>query len=665
MLRALHSFMWGWYASVIVFLGVFVLLHLGGLLYVARLSMDAKQALSAGLTKDTAYLVAQGDQIAADNLLKQYIKTDNRPALLDLLQRERAAHGVGLMGVTNAEGVIIGRTKTPALTGNNTFLTTPQGRALSVRDSVQSIEVSGVDPTQLVMVTGRKIFDEGAMVGSLFANYLMDDAYAARFRDTYLEQGVEVVFYTKEHGVYGNSFADPSVHALVQSYFNTGSTWIKDGVTEQTIAVGNGNYYLVENVVFPGLESSPGGALVFVPRREMSLWAGSAAAGLTVLVFVLLVLAHHLRSRGEVRGWRYYLALTAAALPVFLLAFVAYTLQHTGFSTLRHVPYPLYNSVMRLQPEWQVYNTGFETAVSIVVDTGEESVNAISAGIMFDPAAVEIQSFDTASSSCSYVVESTIDTTHGEAKFSCVILDDKKEAETLPLVLMHIKPRVAGNFTFAFDPAETQVLANDGLATNVLRLAQNGNYLVADFNVASTSTTSAPFIFSPTHPNQSRWYNSSVAHFLWNAAGQSVYAYAFDSDPNTIPNLAHTVRGGAIDMTIPGDGIFYFHLKGPNGAVAHYKIRSDRTPPRINAMLLSSDHVVAGDVVRLSFAADDVASGVQRNYYVSIGDNLFLPVGSQLYIPFVHSGTEQVVLRVYDEAGNYSEKMQTVEVSPR
>ena len=86
------------------------------------------------------------------------------------------------------------------------------------------------------------------------------------------------------------------------------------------------------------------------------------------------------------------------------------------------------------------------------------------------------------------------------------------------------------------------------------------------------------------------------------------------------------------------------------------------TPPTITAMKISKDTVTAGEVVRFSFGAEDSVSGVQKNYYVNISNNLFLPVGQELFVPFLTEGDQTIVLRVYDNAGNYIDKSQTIHV---
>lgn len=77
----------------------------------------------------------------------------------------------------------------------------------------------------------------------------------------------------------------------------------------------------------------------------------------------------------------------------------------------------------------------------------------------------------------------------------------------------------------------------------------------------------------------------------------------------------------------------------------------------------SEDAVFVGDVVRFVFDATDTVSGVQKNYYVDLGNNLFLPIGQQLFIPFLSAGTQSIKMRVYDNAGNYTDQSKSIHVS--
>ncbi|MES3006024.1 MAG: hypothetical protein V4664_03705 [Patescibacteria group bacterium] len=660
------TFLKALYITLGVFLFLFVLFHIGGALYVSSIATKSSEAFHAGILKDQTYLKTQGDAIAQNDSLIQNLLAKDSDAVLAIVERERSARNIGLIGVANAEGIIVSRTLSKSNLGQNVFLTVPAGRFVAEGKSVQSIERTGFG-NQLFMTTARPIIHEGEMVGALFANYLTNDEYAIRFRDTYLPAGAEVLFYTKEFGVYGESFSDPVKRNLIDSYFNSGSEWTQNASAGKTISFNGNSFYLVENIVFPGLEQSPGGALIFIPRQDISDTLNFIIALLTLCVFIFFALRHHRRSRGEEHGWRYYTLLAAALVPIFVLALFALHAQNIGYLKLERIPYALYNSTLRLQPEYGIYDVGFEQRFSVMVDTGDESVNAVQVGLVFDPKKISIKEIEIASSTCLYMVENTIDNVLGRANLSCVLFDEGEDRDSLRIANVVVVPKQVGTFTLSFDEEETKVLANDGLGTDVLRMAQSGSYRVDNFDsTIATNTLRSFVVFSPTHPNQSRWYNDSEVRFVWKGKPGAVYRYEFDSSPSTVPSNSHTIQDSSITIPVPGDGIFYFHLQLVSGGpIAHYLVQIDRTPPSIIDIHSSSENVVIGDVVRFSFEAEDAGSGVQRNYYIDLGNHLFLPAGSNLFVPFLKVGDQKVVLRVYDGANNYSEKSKIIHVEAR
>jgi hypothetical protein len=668
MIRAGKSLLRALYFTLGVFLFLFVIFHISGALYVSHIAKKATEDFQTGIAQDLAYLKEQGDEVAKDDLLQKYLIEQDSQKLIEFLQTEKKEREIGLMGVANSEGVILGRTKSVGVHGDNVFLTNPVARIVAQEKSAESVEAPvGFSPNQIFLTTGRPVIQDNRMIGALFANYLTDDAYAVRFQDTYLPAGVKVVFYNKDAGVYGNGFSDTETRKLINSYFNSGSELIQNGSSGKTISFKDGTFYLVENIIFPGLEKSPGGAFLFIPRYDFLIIVNIITAFLTVLTFILFAFMHHLHSRGEDRGWRYYALLFFMAIPVFILTLFVLDIKNTGYLKLERIPYALYNSTLRLQPEYGIYDVGFEQRFSIVVDTGDESINAVKIGLMFDPEAVEVKALETKNSMCSYVIENTIDDVAGKANLSCVVLKSDGERGSLPIADVVVVPKRIGTFTLSFDKEETQVLASDGLGTDVLRMSQSGSYRVYKFDpslsISTATTTQSLMIFSPTHPNQSRWYNSNTASFVWRGKLGDVYKYAFDNSPDTIPSDSHTIQESAVTIPMLGDGIFYFHLQlASGGPVSHYRVEVDKTPPSITSIRLSADKIFVGDVVRLYFDSNDTGSGIQKNYYVDIGNHLFLPTGSQLFIPFLDAGDQKIVLRVYDNAGNYSEKSQIIHV---
>jgi hypothetical protein len=654
-----------------VFLLLFAVFHVAGALYVSSFESKSTASLRNGVAVDLQYLKEQGDEVAKDDLLISKIEQKDPAGLLALLQQEKANRSIGIISVANAAGVVMGRTSDPSNLGVNAFLISPQGRAIAQGKSAEGIIEGLTNPSQLILTTGRPINKDGQLTGGLFASDLMDDSYAIRFKNTYLPPGSEVVFYTKDFGVYGDSFSDPQVRKLVNSYFSSGSQWVQNGLSDRTIFFKKGVFYLVGNVVFPGSDKTPGGALIFTPRQDFSEIANVIIGFLTLSIFIFLALRYHWHSRGEERGWKYYLLLFGLSILVLEVSLFSLTLQRTGYLKLENIPYPLYNSTVRLQPEFGIFDVDFPERFSVVVDTGDEEINAVRLGLVFDPEAVQVKELTMSkNSTCAYVIENTIDASAGRASFACAITKSGGERGSLSIVDVSVIPKRTGSFTLAFDEKETQVLANDGLGTNVLRMSQSGNYRVDQFDPSlfdDTSTATAAdrsfIVFSPTHPNQSRWYNSNVARFVWRGKLGGVYKYEFDTSPHTVPSTLQAVQGSEVVLPIPGDGVFYFHLQlASGGPIADYRIQADQTPPSIVSIHLSQEKIIAGDVVRVSFDAADAGSGIQNNYYVDLGSHLFLPAGSELYIPFIDAGDQKLVIRVYDNAGNYSEKSQTIHV---
>lgn len=674
MIRAGQSLFRALYFTLGVFLFLSVIFHIGGALYVSHIATKSIDNVQAGVAQDLSYLKEQGDAVANNNLLQKYLIEQNSEKLIEITKKEVFARKIGLMGVADKDGILLSRTKSVGSLGNNAFITTPHGRAVDRSGVVESIEISGFDPTQLLMTTGRKIIQDDQMIGALFANYLMDDAYAIRFRDNFLSYGVEVAFYTSEFGIYGNSFSDIETRKLINSYFHSSSEWIKNGSSKKTISFNNNDFYFIENIVFPGLEQSPGGALIFIPHKDISDILNLVTTLLTLCTFIFFASRHHMHARGEERGWRYYVLFIFVSIPVIALSAITLHLQNIGYLKLERIPYTLYNSTIRIQPEFGIYDMDFEQRFSIVVDTGDEAINAVDIKLVFDPQAIEVKALEVVSPTCSYVIENLIDASVGEANFTCVLFKSGGERGSLKIVDVVVTPRHTGTFTLSFDKENTKVLASDGLGTNVLRMSQSGSYRVDNFDPTLytatdgtvDNTTRSFVVFSPTHPNQSRWYNSSMARFVWRGKPGAVYRYAFDSSPDTIPSKKYTTQDPSINVSIPGDGIFYFHLQlAEGGHVAHYRLQADQSPPSIVSIQSSEEKIVEGDVVRFSFEAEDLGSGIQKNYYVDLGNRLFLPIGSQLFIPFLEAGDQKIVLRVYDTAGNYSEKSQIIHVEPR
>ncbi|HUC20750.1 MAG TPA: hypothetical protein VMR98_04625, partial [Candidatus Polarisedimenticolaceae bacterium] len=112
---------------------------------------------------------------------------------------------------------------------------------------------------------------------------------------------------------------------------------------------------------------------------------------------------------------------------------------------------------------------------------------------------------------------------------------------------------------YTVNVAGTQILANDGMGTNVLCCSYGTTFTV----VAKAPPKPLLTVVSKTHPNQNQWYKSHDVSVNWFATTAIPnYSFSFDHSPTgnpTTPNNATIQTTKTLD-----DGLWYFHLKGTN-----------------------------------------------------------------------------------------------------
>jgi hypothetical protein len=221
-----------------------------------------------------------------------------------------------------------------------------------------------------------------------------------------------------------------------------------------------------------------------------------------------------------------------------------------------------------------------------------------------------------------------------------------------------IKTLREGGFDLKFGD-ETQVLANDGLGTSVLRLAIDGHY-----NVFSRQTGLK--VFSLSHPNSNRWYQARNVNFYWRNDKPSQYAFSFNQKPVDIPDKNHPSGQTSAKFLAPSDGIYYFHLLSLNsGQVSqtiHFQVKIDSTPPSAAKIQVSNNLPVIGEVVRFKFSGKDNLGNLVKAFYIKIDDAVFLPVGGDFTTVFFKTGEHKVTVRVYDQAGNFTDSAAVINV---
>ncbi len=618
-----------------------------------------------GLDADSQYVFQNAGEIATSSSLAKLIEERDVSQLASALQDEQAIHHFDALSVTDDAGVVLAQTQASfSHIGDYIFQTTAYGQKVAEGTAIVSIERgSGIS---LLVVAGYPVTDHGQMVGAVFGGYSVNDAYAHNFRDKYLTDGENLIFYSKQDGVVGTTFEDPNTKLLLAAYFNIGSDWILKGQSGREVII-EGRAYFVENLVFPGpYGGSSGGVLVLYPA---SYTAEAAIFSLIVaLLFALIMFYLHTRGATKRRQAAEVTILIICSFVVFFaIFFTDRSLLYSHSILVQKPPYTIYNSTLAFDPSFAVWSRSSEQRVEVEVSTGGEAINAAQIDVTYDLAKVQVADIITADSFCApnMFLEKNIDNKRGEVRASCLLPNPGFTGESGNVVTLALQPIRGGDVTLHFS-TDTQILANDGLGTDVLRLSTDGSYHII-YEATAENSTSSVIVFSPTYPNSARWYNEPDGFFTWIASHGYRYLYSLNNIPVMATLVgASTTSADSVSFSGVIDGIYYFHIQpikgGISGAISSYRVMIDTTPPLQPIIKASETTVSEGQIIRLTFESYDDLSGLQGNYYVQFDDGVFLPAASPLSVSLPR-GTHVITVRAFDRAGNFSDGRITITVT--
>ncbi|MFA7308774.1 MAG: hypothetical protein WC045_01750 [Patescibacteria group bacterium] len=619
--------------------------------------------ISNGIQQDLTYSLEQAKEIVDSKTLHSYIASGDHDKTLAILNEEKINRKLSTMVAVDKNGIALARTPILSSYGDYIFQTQPWGREAAKGNPIAQLGRGRTYP--LVIIGAYPITEQEMVKGAIFAGYRMDDDYATRFRRAYLEDKNDLVFYSTTDGVVGHTLTSPERKQMALNMFSPGSDWIQKQLSDQYAQIDTGSYF-IRNIPFTDPDDTTrnvGGVLLLIPLNFM-YEAVIPSLGLALIVFFSIL--HFVRKSKRFKKSTPYIAF-GVALAVLILASLAnqYLVRQKTIKVQNSL-YSIYNSTLKLVPDSNIYDLTSSQKIAIQINTGGEAINAIQANLAYDPEKVTIEDILTTNSICpaGNFLEKTIDNTKGEVRISCYIVNPgfNKDKGTIAEIL--VQPKQIGEFPLTFT-SQTQVLANDGLGTNVLRETTNGNYSVTHLSQNNKEAQGLP-VFSPTHPNGARWYNQKDIKLYWPAVHGTSYAYSIDQSPTSTPDINSATELGSISLHEEKDGQYYFHIAQIAGKMVgpatHYGIRIDSTKPEPPTIKMSSSSIRKGDVVRVELMSKDLGSGLQSNYYIRINDGTLLPTLPQLSIPFVEKGSHTLKVRVFDNAGNFSETTKEISV---
>ena len=345
--------------------------------------------------------------------------------------------------------------------------------------------------------------------------------------------------------------------------------------------------------------------------------------------------------------------------------------------TLYLIPYTAHAAVLTIEPPTGTFIVGSTFSVPVYVNTEGEAINAIEIEGKFPEDKLQIISPSAGQSVITLWAEQpTYNNRNGTFSLQGLISDGLVAQKGLVTTLA-FRVKAPGDAYIKF-LGETKVLKHDGLGTDALKETNGALYRLI------LPPPAGPAVASETHPDSYTTYTQSDVFFSWTPNDPSVqnYSYMLSRDPVDTPDDIPEGAKTSINYRQLSDGKHYFHIKAYRnqswGGTTHFGVSVDATPPaEFPVQILPDNEVKEGAQAVAQFATTDTISGLDH-YEIRVislepayydpekAKQAFFVEATSPYIltDLTHPGKYDVVVRAYDNAGNYRDSVTHVRVVP-
>lgn len=329
---------------------------------------------------------------------------------------------------------------------------------------------------------------------------------------------------------------------------------------------------------------------------------------------------------------------------------------------------PVYAATLSTGPSAGTFTVGSTFDVSVYLNTEGDVINAIEASLSFPPDKLQLVSPSAGKSVIGvWTVQPSVNNQSGRIDLQGGIPGGINVSSGLVTTLT-FRVKSVGTAVIKFLD-NSKALLHDGKGTNDLNDTTNGVYTLV------LPPPAGPIVSSETHPDQNLWYKSANVVLTWadEGEGSEGYSYEVSNEPTSIPDdIVDSKNNSTIYRNLSG-GIKYFHIKalrkGVWGGTTHFALKVDvNQPADFEPQVIPSKRTVRKQPI-IQFSTTDAESGIDHFELKLIPlspDNskktvenfqpLFIEVNSP-YIPNrLDLGKYDIIVRAYDQAGNYREK---------
>ncbi len=338
-----------------------------------------------------------------------------------------------------------------------------------------------------------------------------------------------------------------------------------------------------------------------------------------------------------------------------------------------------------LAPSTGTYTVENTFLIQVKVNSGGVAINAAEGTIIFDPNDLEVVRLSKEDSIFTiWVQEPTFSNSLGTINFAGGKPSPGFIGAAGTILNIYFRAKTVGIADVIF--SQGSVLADDGKGTNVLGSLGSGNYKLVVKEITSplseekkreilpqptVGVPKAPVVYSPTHPDENKWYSNDSPIFEWKLPPDVIaISYAIDQNPTTNPKEIFEAKN-SVSFSDLEDGIWYFHVNFKNsygwGDLTHKKIMIDTKPPLPFEIEVQKKDLTDPTPILL-FNTTDELSGIEY-YQVKIGEGEPIQVrgitrSNPFQLPPQAPGKHKIIVRAFDKAGNFSEAKTEIEIFP-
>ncbi len=352
----------------------------------------------------------------------------------------------------------------------------------------------------------------------------------------------------------------------------------------------------------------------------------------------------------------------------FWVFFIVFFAMSAGFAFMPQGAHAATSSAsLYVDPVGGSFMIGSTFTVSLFLNTGGQSINAIEANLSFPPDKLQVVSPSGGKSFLQiWTAQPTYSNEKGTMQFQGVVRNPGITTNAGLISTVTFRAKSTGTAGIKFSDT-SRVLLNDGKGTNVLGHTAGGIYYL------TLPPPEGPIITSRTNPDQEKWYESGAVVFEWTAPPDiQGYNYILDDSPVTVPDDASKGIGTRVAYNDLSDGVHYFHLKalrqGVWGGVTDYVVKIDRTLPADFTITVNPSSYTSSRVPVVSFQTTDNLSGVDH-YEIKVtaldknkNNATDMPFAIETTSPYISNfdvGRYAILVRAYDVAGNYAQAQTT------